>query len=105
MKKIVILCFTFVCVFLFVTCNKKNTIKTYTPSCSGTKSYASNVSPLMQSYCVSCHSNYATYSQVKASAASIRNSIVGGSMPKGSSLTEDQKNSIVCWIDAGAPNN
>jgi hypothetical protein len=30
---------------------------------------------------------------------------VGGSMPKNSTLTNDQKDKIICWIDAGAPNN
>lgn len=100
-----ILIFSLALIFVFANCKKKNTIKAYTPSCSGTKSFTNDVSPIMQSYCVSCHSNYSTYSQVKASASSIRNSIVNVSMPKGNSLTEAQKNSIVCWIDAGTPNN
>jgi hypothetical protein len=26
-------------------------------------------------------------------------------MPQGSSLSTSQKNSILCWIDSGAPNN
>jgi hypothetical protein len=26
-------------------------------------------------------------------------------MPQGSTLTTAQKNSILCWIDSGAPNN
>ena len=91
---------------VFIGCKKNNTTATsYIPSCSGTKSYSVNVAPLMQSFCVSCHSNYSSYSQVKSSSASIRSTIVNGSMPKGTSLTTDQKNNIVCWIDAGAPNN
>lgn len=88
-------------------CKKKNQESTsYTPSCSGsTPSFSTSVSPIFQSYCVSCHSNYSTYSQISSSASSIRSVIVGGSMPKGTSLSESQKNSIVCWIDAGKPNN
>lgn len=88
-------------------CKKKNQDTTsYTPSCSGsTPSFSATVSPIFQSYCVSCHSNYSSYSQISSSASSIRTTIVNGSMPKGTSLSESQKNSIVCWIDAGKPNN
>ena len=105
MKKIAILCFIATIIIAFPTCKKKNATKNYIPSCSGTKSYINDVAPLIQSNCVSCHNTYVNYSALKTSATSIRNSIVNGSMPKSSSLTEDQKNNIVCWIDAGAPNN
>ncbi len=92
---------------VFGACKKKDSTQSssYTPSCSGTKSYSVDVKPLIQNYCVSCHSNYSSYTTVKSSSSAIRNSIVNGSMPKGSSLTDDQKNNIVCWIDAGAINN
>jgi len=86
-------------------CEKASTSTSYTPSCSGTKSFTTDVKPLFQSYCVSCHSEYSTYSQISSSASSIRSSIVGCSMPKGTTLTDAQKNNIVCWIDAGKPNN
>ena len=88
-------------------CKKKNQESTsYTPSCnSSIPSFSTTVSPIFQSYCVSCHSNYSSYSQISSSASSIRSVIVDGSMPKGTSLSESQKNSIVCWIDAGKPNN
>lgn len=107
--KTLILCL--LVVFAFTTplssCKKKNQQSTsYTPSCSSsTPSFSTSVSPIFQSYCVSCHSNYSAYSQISSSASSIRNSIVNGSMPKGTSLSESQKNSIVWWIDAGKPNN
>jgi hypothetical protein len=107
MKKIAILSFSFLFAFVFFNCKKTNTTTAtaYTPSCSGTKSYASNVAPLIQSNCVSCHGSYTTYAGVKASITSIRSSIVNGTMPKNGSLSDDQKNNIVCWIDAGAANN
>jgi uncharacterized membrane protein len=94
----------------FVSCKKSTTntatnTATYTPSCSGVKSFSMDVKPLFQSSCISCHSNYSTYTQISTSASSIKNSIVNGSMPKGSTFTDAQKNSIVCWIDAGTPNN
>lgn len=107
MKKTIIYTLTFAFIFTFITCKKKetSTSSSYTPTCNGTKSYSVDVKPLMQSYCVSCHSSYSSYSSVKSSASSIRSSIVSGSMPKGTSLSDDQKNKIVCWIDAGSPNN
>jgi hypothetical protein len=89
-------------------CKKKNTTPaaSYTPSCNGsTPSFSITVKPLFQSYCVSCHSNYSSYAQISGSASSIRSTIVNGSMPKGTTLSEEQKNNIVCWIDAGKPNN
>jgi hypothetical protein len=88
-------------------CKKKETTSTsaYTPNCNGTPLFTSAVLPIIQSNCVSCHSSYNTYAGVKASVSAIRSEVVSGNMPKGGSLTTDQKNAIVCWIDAGAPNN
>lgn len=78
----------------------------YTPSCTGTaKSYATDVAPLVQTYCAGCHPDFTGYTKLIASAGDIRTQIVAGSMPQGTKLTTDQKNAIVCWIDAGAPNN
>jgi hypothetical protein len=89
---------------MFVSCKKD--FSTYTPDCSGTaKSYATDVSPLFSSKCNGCHSNYSSYSGVLSDKSSIRSSIVSGSMPKNGSLTDAEKNNIVCWIDNGAPNN
>jgi uncharacterized membrane protein len=110
MKKIVSLFAVLVLFFaMFISCKKKNkedTQVSYTPSCSSsTPSFSATVKPLIQSACVNCHSEYSTYAQISSSSSSIRSSIVSGSMPKGTTLSEGQKNSIVCWIDAGKPNN
>ena len=110
MKKIVRLFAVLVLFFaMFISCKKKNkedTQVSYTPSCSSsTPSFSATVKPLIQSACVNCHSEYSTYTQISSSSSSIRSSIVSGSMPKGTTLSEGQKNSIVCWIDAGKPNN
>lgn len=110
MKKIVSLFAVLVLFFaMFISCKKKNKEETqvsYTPSCSSsTPSFSATVKPLIQSACVNCHSEYSTYTQISSSSSSIRSSIVSGSMPKGTTLSEGQKNSIVCWIDAGKPNN
>jgi hypothetical protein len=36
---------------------------------------------------------------------SIRSAVSAGTMPKTGSISSSQKNSIICWIDSGAPNN
>lgn len=86
------------------------------PDCSGgTPSYASAVSPLIASSCGinGCHASgnangpgpLVTYTQIKNAAASIRASVLNGSMPQGTKLTDAQKSTIICWVDAGTPNN
>ncbi|MGZ4043835.1 MAG: hypothetical protein ACXVNM_05175 [Bacteroidia bacterium] len=109
---------SFMIILLLVSgCKKNSTSKSYTPECSGTApTFASTVSPLIISSCSNgsgCHGQgsvngpgaFTNYTQIKNSASSIRSSIVGGSMPKNSTLTTDQKNTIVCWIDGGTINN
>lgn len=92
--------------FLVVGCSKNETDISYSPSCSGTaKSFKTDVSPLIQSYCQSCHTEYSTYSQISASKNKIRSVVVSGEMPRGKTLTSAQKDAIICWIDNGAQNN
>ncbi len=101
MKKLI---FVFLCVVLLSSCKKNSS--SYTPDCSGaTKSYATDVFPVINGNCAGCHSKYSGYSGIFADISSIRSTIVSGSMPKNGSLTDNQKNSIICWIDNGAPQN
>lgn len=95
-------------VVMFDACKKNNSSSSgssnYTPTCSGTPSFSITVKPLVNSSCGGCH-NYSTYTQISSSASSIKSSIANGSMPKGSTLSDAQKNDIICWIDANSPNN
>lgn len=105
------------CISLVViTSCKKTSTTSYSPDCSGaTKTFSGDAKPLIQTYCASagCHNSgsnqgcgpLTTYAEVYASKSSVRASIVSGSMPRGTTLADAQKNSIVCWIDSGAPNN
>ena len=103
MKRI-LLAIAIISLFFFIECKKDST--GYTPSCSGAaKSYKTDVQPLIQSYCASCHAQFSSYSQMKSNSASIRSRIVSGSMPKNASMSTDEKNKIVCWIDNGCLNN
>lgn len=88
----------------------------FTPNCNGAAiQFTANVAPLIASSCASasCHGAgsssgpgaLTTYAQINAVKAQIRASVLSGSMPKNATLTAAQRNSIICWIDAGAPNN
>ena len=112
MKKMIITVFSFG--VLLLACSKNNV--DYTADCSTTKYYAADVSPIIQSYCATnsgCHASgssngpgaLTTYAQVYGARSDIRKDVANGSMPRNGSLTNDQKNAIICWIDSGAPNN
>jgi hypothetical protein len=79
------------------------------------KSFSADVNPIIQASCniSGCHAAgsgngpgpLTNYTQVFNARTNIRSAVSTGLMPQGSSLTAAQKNSIVCWIDSGAPNN
>lgn len=83
--------------------------------CGTAKTFSGDVAPIIASSCATggCHAAgsvngpgaLTNYTQIFNSRASIRSSVASGSMPKGSSLSTAQKNAILCWVDAGAPNN
>lgn len=88
----------------------------YTPNCtSAAVQFSANVLPIFQSSCAAagCHnagsSNgpgaLTTYAEISAAKTQIRAAVLSGAMPKTGSLTAAQKNSIICWIDAGGLNN
>lgn len=79
------------------------------------KAFAAHVNPIIQSSCNigGCHSAGSSngpgaltnYSEIFSARSQIREAVRSGRMPQGSSLSATQKNSIICWIDGGAPNN
>ena len=84
--------------------------------CTGVpKSFATDVNPIIQTFCnqANCHNvgsgngpgPLTNYIEVFDARARIRPQIIAGLMPQNNTLTAAQKNIIVCWIDAGAPNN
>lgn len=86
-------------------------------NCSGVaSSFASNVNPIIQSSCAtdaSCHGSGSTngpgpllnYTQIFNARGLIKTAVGNGTMPKTGTLTTAQKNSIICWVDSGGPNN
>ncbi len=103
-------------IFIFVSCSKDNDNGGSSLDCSTVaKSFAADVNPTIQATCniSGCHATGSTngpgpltnYSQVSNASSAIRTAVATGRMPQGSSLSASQKNSILCWIDSGAPNN
>jgi hypothetical protein len=80
------------------------------------KAFNADILPIITSTCAvntGCHATGSTngpgaltnYTQVAANAAAIKSAVQSGRMPQGSTLATSQKNSIICWVDSGAPNN
>ena len=86
-------------------------------TCAGVASaFAANVNPIIQSTCATdatCHGAGSangpgpllTYTQIFAARVAIKVAVGNGTMPKTGSLTAAQKSTIICWVDAGGPNN
>jgi uncharacterized membrane protein len=101
--------------FLILSCSKSGSDKDTVTCEEVAKSFVTNVNPLIQTYCnqASCHTNGSTngpgpltnYTQIFNARSVIRNAIQSGLMPQNTTLTATQKNTIICWIDSGAPNN
>jgi uncharacterized membrane protein len=101
-----------------ISCTKNSVnsnIDNSTTTCTGTKSFATDVNPIFQTVCATsgCHDAgstngpgaLTTYQQIFNARSLIRSAILSGTMPKNTTLTADQKNAIICWIDNGATNN
>ena len=83
--------------------------------CSVPKTFSANAAPVFQAKCAlsGCHGagssngpgELTTYQKIFNARNDIRNAVVTRLMPMGGSLTNEELNSIVCWIDNGAPNN
>jgi len=79
------------------------------------KAFAADVLPILQSSCAisGCHAAGSTngpgaltnHTQAAAAASSIKSAVSSGRMPQTGTLSTAQKNSIICWVDSGAPNN
>jgi uncharacterized membrane protein len=100
---------------LYLSCNKDNGGSSVDCSTVSNKAFAADVNPIIQASCniVGCHAAGSSngpgaltnYSEVFNSRSRVRSAISSGSMPQGSSLSASQRNSIICWIDNGAPDN
>ena len=79
------------------------------------KAFAADVDPIIQSTCntAGCHASgsvngpgpLTNYNQVFNARNAVRTAVASGNMPRNTTLSASQKNSFLCWIDSGAPNN
>jgi hypothetical protein len=124
MKKVILVAITITCsVVIFISCSKGGRSDdnnggggcTQIDCTNVPKSFATDVNPIIQTFCnqANCHNvgsgngpgPLTKYIEVFDARARIRPQIIAGLMPQNTTLTTAQKNIIVCWIDAGAPNN
>jgi hypothetical protein len=113
MKKVIV-ALTGLVIILLSSCAKGKV--NYSPDCSGAaKTFSGDVSPIISSYCATsgCHAAgsgngpgaLTNYSEIFNARSSIRRQVGNGSMPQNSTLSNSQKDAIMCWIDSDAPNN
>lgn len=116
MKRLNWILLTMTC--LMISCTKSNEGGTDEPTgdcATAAKAFVANVNPIIQNTCTDalCHGtgstngpgSLLTYNSIFSARAAIRSAVANGSMPKNTSISTTQKNTILCWIDAGAPNN
>jgi hypothetical protein len=116
-KAFIVTMIIFLSVFISISCSKDNGGGTTTVDCSTVtnKAFNADVSPIILGTCggPGCHGTgsgngpgpLTNFAEISGSASSIRSAVSSGRMPKNSSLSSGQKNSIICWIDSGSPNN
>ncbi len=77
-------------------------------------SYASDVAPILSSTCssIDCHGtptgskpSLANWNAVNTVKNKIKTQLENGNMPQDTTISENNKNLIICWIEAGAPDN
>lgn len=94
-----------------VACTKEGTVAV---TCGSTvPSYSSEVSAVMRQCCTSCHGSgnarggvaLHSYGTLKQNSSGVRKIFTSSLSHEGVSLTTEQRNTVVCWIDNGMPNN
>ena len=119
MKKFLSLATCILFITILVIACKKDSENDDTPTtvdCSTiAKNFSVNVLPLMQTSCAksNCHAAgsvngpgpLTNYTQIFNNRVRIRDVVASGSMPQDATFSAQQKATITCWIDAGAPNN
>lgn len=103
-------------VTVFISCRKNDNGPD--PSICDTvtnKNFANDVNPIIQTFCnqAACHDPGSTngpgqltnYTEIFNARVAIKGQVQAGLMPQNTTLTTAQKNTIICWIDSGAPNN
>ena len=110
------------CVAVIISCSKSGGTtggggdNNNTLDCSAVaKTFSTDANPIFQTFCnqAGCHNNGSTngpgpltnYAQIFSARSDIRAAVAAGVMPQNTTLSLSQRNTILCWIDSGAPNN
>ena len=98
-------------IVIIASCKKDKDSGKLTPSCDGSiPTYQSAVKSIIDTRCATsnCHPNYSTYDGLLPDLEGgdfKREVLVNQTMPQGSSLTQDQINTIQCWVTNDFPEN
>jgi uncharacterized membrane protein len=115
MKKI-ITPLVFVLLFSATSCTFKK-VDPLPAGCTSTIFFNTDIKPMFNTYCVSCHyaggigpGDYTLYADIKVNVENgkIHNRVFNlKDMPQAGSpqLSQDDLSKLKCWIDQGAPNN
>ncbi len=68
-------------------------------------SFSASVEPIINQYCIKCHSEFGTFGTIQAKSSNIQSRTSSGDMPRDATLTQEQKDLIACWVEDGALNN
>lgn len=93
-----------------------NSAPTVDPCLNSSVKFTTQVQPIINATCAlssNCRLDGSTnkegpltdYNKIFLKRADIRSQVAAGLMPQSGSLTDNQKNTIICWINSGAPNN
>lgn len=112
-KRPLVLLLTILSVVLYNACGKDDPEG---PACTlpdVSFSYNTNIKPIIDHYCLSCHSgsgpgphDYRTYEGLKASLDNgkvLERVVIEKTMPQGGGMSQAARDSINCWIQSGYP--
>jgi hypothetical protein len=115
MKKVYLISACVLTLFaVIISCSKSK--EDTSSQCEGVpKNFSTDVNPIIQTFCnqANCHNTNSvngpgaltTYAEIFSARDKIRAQVAAGLMPQNTTLSKTQINTIICWIDSGAPNN
>jgi uncharacterized membrane protein len=115
MKKSIIIASAFFMVMatVAISCKKKASVDATVCSALDTK-WSTSVNTITQTKCAKsgCHNgsakggNYLTRAGITANASNALSEVFNKSMPKdGTSMTDAERNQLMCWLQDGGPDN
>ena len=117
MKRFVLTSSLFALSVLYVACTAASTPTpsgTVTQTACGEVSFQTQVQPIIETKCVSCHGtgnregDFTSYAGIKSALSEVRlHALVIKNMPPRTApqLTTEESDTLKCWIDSGAENN